>query len=264
MAKAAADCRVSRDERINPMNPNRTIFIPARHCLRALLVAATFACTAHNAAAGLVLPSVDWVQRVPAPTGFLDGSWALGGIEGLTVPILPSSQSGAVVSIDWGALAFTAGYGTSVHEGVILSGPGNAESNQSFRFLETIAPPTSVYLFFGYLTPLMRIHIPNSWDSWTLLGASNATYVTDQGLQFMEASPSATQSANDGFLIRIDGETFQYSPPLDFQIFTQSMGDATAAFTMAYGSAAIPEPGTWAAAALLAGGAAFARWRKRR
>jgi hypothetical protein len=29
------------------------------------------------------------------------------------------------------------------------------------------------------------------------------------------------------------------------------------------GSAAVPEPGTWAAAALLAGGAAFVRWRKR-
>jgi hypothetical protein len=29
------------------------------------------------------------------------------------------------------------------------------------------------------------------------------------------------------------------------------------------GPAAVPEPGTWAAAALLAGGAAFARWRKR-
>lgn len=30
------------------------------------------------------------------------------------------------------------------------------------------------------------------------------------------------------------------------------------------GPAAVPEPGTWAAAALLAGGAAFVRWRKRR
>ena len=30
------------------------------------------------------------------------------------------------------------------------------------------------------------------------------------------------------------------------------------------GGAAVPEPGTWAAAALLAGGAAFLRWRKRR
>jgi len=29
------------------------------------------------------------------------------------------------------------------------------------------------------------------------------------------------------------------------------------------GSVAVPEPGTWAAAALLAGGAGFMRWRKR-
>ena len=30
-----------------------------------------------------------------------------------------------------------------------------------------------------------------------------------------------------------------------------------------FASAAVPEPGTWAAAVLLAGGAAFVRWRKR-
>ena len=30
-----------------------------------------------------------------------------------------------------------------------------------------------------------------------------------------------------------------------------------------YGPTPIPEPGTWAAAAMLAGGAAFLRWRKR-
>jgi hypothetical protein len=34
-------------------------------------------------------------------------------------------------------------------------------------------------------------------------------------------------------------------------------------FTAA-GGAAVPEPGTWAAAALLVGGAAFMRWRKRK
>ena len=31
-----------------------------------------------------------------------------------------------------------------------------------------------------------------------------------------------------------------------------------------YGPTAVPEPGTWAAAALLVGGAAFARWRRRK
>ncbi len=41
----------------------------------------------------------------------------------------------------------------------------------------------------------------------------------------------------------------------------QSGNDLNLVFTPA---APIPEPGTWAAAALLAGGAAFMRWRKRK
>jgi len=43
----------------------------------------------------------------------------------------------------------------------------------------------------------------------------------------------------------------------------QSGNDLNLVFTAA-GGAAVPEPGTWAAAALLVGGAAFMRWRKRR
>lgn len=41
------------------------------------------------------------------------------------------------------------------------------------------------------------------------------------------------------------------------------IGTSTALFYAAQAPAAVPEPGTWAAAALLAGGAAFMRWRKR-
>jgi hypothetical protein len=50
---------------------------------------------------------------------------------------------------------------------------------------------------------------------------------------------------------------------------TSGMGSGTPSintsdfFTGDGGSAAVPEPGTWAAAALLVGGAAFMRWRKR-
>jgi len=53
----------------------------------------------------------------------------------------------------------------------------------------------------------------------------------------------------------------------DFQIFSGAYEDQAGLAIRAgdgAGPAAVPEPGTWAAAALLAGGAAFARWRKRR
>ena len=47
--------------------------------------------------------------------------------------------------------------------------------------------------------------------------------------------------------------------PADF-----ALGFSGAAALASSPAPAVPEPGTWAAAALLAGGAAFARWRKRR
>jgi hypothetical protein len=53
----------------------------------------------------------------------------------------------------------------------------------------------------------------------------------------------------------------------DFQILSGAYEDQVGVAILAGGGAgpaAVPEPGTWAAAALLAGGAAFARWRKRR
>ena len=53
----------------------------------------------------------------------------------------------------------------------------------------------------------------------------------------------------------------------EFQIYSGAYEDQAGVAILAgargAGPAAVPEPGTWAAAALLAGGAAFARWRKR-
>jgi hypothetical protein len=56
-----------------------------------------------------------------------------------------------------------------------------------------------------------------------------------------------------GFANGLGGGTFSLA---------QSGNDLNLVFTAA-GGAAVPEPGTWAAAALLAGAAAFMRWRKR-
>jgi len=49
----------------------------------------------------------------------------------------------------------------------------------------------------------------------------------------------------------------------DFQILSGAYENQAGVAILA-GAEPIPEPGTWAAAALLAGGAAYARWRKRR
>ena len=60
-----------------------------------------------------------------------------------------------------------------------------------------------------------------------------------------------------------DGSSFtvavRYADSLEDQVATTTSGPIYAA----QAPAAVPEPGTWAAAALLASGAAFARWRKR-
>jgi hypothetical protein len=73
----------------------------------------------------------------------------------------------------------------------------------------------------------------------------------------------------------IGASTFQthilrnFTVGLDGGTSTQSYVEALASGVMTLDytytpSTAIPEPGTWAAAALLAGGAAFVRWRKRK
>jgi hypothetical protein len=56
----------------------------------------------------------------------------------------------------------------------------------------------------------------------------------------------------------VDGENFSFATG-------NAIMDGAIDLTYTYDAAAgIPEPGTWAAAALLAGGAGFMRWRKRK
>ncbi len=70
-------------------------------------------------------------------------------------------------------------------------------------------------------------------------------------------------STFDTTVLRITGVTLVGGTST--QNFSSLLADGTVGLTYTYTpSSAIPEPGTWAAAALLAGGAAFARWRKRK
>jgi len=68
-----------------------------------------------------------------------------------------------------------------------------------------------------------------------------------------------TSQGNYGWL-----EVTWDSASQDFEVASGAYEDQAGVAILAGGAAPIPEPGTWAAAALLAGGAAFARWRKRR
>jgi hypothetical protein len=54
----------------------------------------------------------------------------------------------------------------------------------------------------------------------------------------------------------------RYASANEFNVLTSTTGPIFEAQNA--GPAPIPEPGTWAAAVLLAGGAAYARWRKRK
>jgi autotransporter-associated beta strand protein len=66
---------------------------------------------------------------------------------------------------------------------------------------------------------------------------------------------TAAINGTGGFANGLNGGSFSIAQSLDGK-------DLNLVFTAA-GGAPIPEPGTWAAAALLVGGAAFMRWRKR-
>ena len=92
---------------------------------------------------------------------------------------------------------------------------------------------------------------PN-WDPFGYLLGGVFTQLTDD-------SGAQTQSGTASFSV-LAGQTF------GFRVFSvdDTFGPAQSIISsFEVGSAAVPEPGTWAAAALLAGGAAFMRWRKR-
>ena len=92
-----------------------------------------------------------------------------------------------------------------------------------------------------------------AYDSFGYLRNGTFTKLTDDS--------SGNQSGSASFSV-LAGQTF------GFRAATTDAGGGSAQSTISSfeapgGSAAVPEPGTWAAAALLVGGAGFMRWRKR-
>ena len=94
---------------------------------------------------------------------------------------------------------------------------------------------------------------PNQSYTWTILTAAGGISGFTGSSQF-DINIGAFNGTG-GFANALNGGSFSIAQSLDGK-------DLNLVFTAA-GGAPVPEPGTWAAAALLAGGAAFMRWRKR-
>jgi len=214
----------------------------------AVLLSALLWLVATQAHAAIVT-SVDWVQQAVAPTSLIGGPWGFGStVTGTTGAY---ANAGTVFVANWGGLPFSAGYSTTVNNGVSLGG-NNATTPQTISFS---GPVSSLYLFFNYTDP-NSVFSFGSYN-WTLVGASKAQRV---GNTVVVAS-DAGNSNQDGFLVNIN-ENFGVGNPLTFNYYDPAPAGDSVAFTLGQGEP-VPEPGTWAAAALLAGGAVFTRWRKR-
>jgi autotransporter-associated beta strand protein len=95
----------------------------------------------------------------------------------------------------------------------------------------------------------------NNTQSYTWKIATAAGGITGFNSSYFNLNTGAI-NGTAGFANGLNGGTFSLA---------QSGNDLNLIFTAAAAPGApVPEPGTWAAAALLAGGAAFMRWRKRK
>lgn len=89
-------------------------------------------------------------------------------------------------------------------------------------------------------------------------------------LVLLNSAVPAVNFATDGVEVSFDvpagvindGASFTLAVTYATQDFAQTSTSASSPIFTAQSAAPIPEPGTWAAAALLVGGAAFMRWRR--
>lgn len=213
-----------------------------------ILLSALLSLVVSQARAELLI-SVDWTQQGVSPTTQIGGTWSFGSVTGTTGAF---GNSGTVFAANWGGLPFSAGYSTTVNEGISLGG-NNANTPQTINFS---GPVSSLYLFFNYTDPNSVFDFGTY--NWTLVGASKAQRV---GTTVVVAS-DAGNSDQDGFLVNIN-ESFGVGAPLSFSYFEPAAAGDSVAFNLGQGAPhVVPEPGTWAAAALLLGTAGFVRWRR--
>ena len=194
--------------------------------------------------------------------GTLAGSGSVGGIVlNLGSTINPGNSPGTqsvAGNVVWNA---GANYNWQIYDTTLGAGTGwdlvnatgtldltaltvGSEFNINLWSLSAITPDTN--------GPALNFD-PNQSYTWTILTAAGGISGFTGSSQF-DINIGAFNGTG-GFANALNGGSFSIAQSLDGK-------DLNLVFTAA-GGAAVPEPGTWAAAALLVGGAAFLRWRKR-
>jgi hypothetical protein len=198
-----------------------------------------------------------------------------------------SNVGSTAASLTWNMFDLNLGTLTAItlESNAVLSGsyainnndpadPATLTANSTGRIRLTFLGAGAPSLINGSLiNPLVTT--PVSTSGQTVPANSQQTFTLSSGVGVNESTFNSNQLANAAYYAAFGGGTFDSSlsrlvvlsvTGADFNADTAlTLADGTINLTYEYTPVgAIPEPGTWAAAALLVGGAAFARWRKRK
>jgi hypothetical protein len=220
----------------------------------ALIAAATLAISSAQAALISQSQNYSGVSVTPATLTWNKFDLNLGTLTAITLESTGTLSGSYYINVtDFNQKTLTAN--TTGRINLAFSGPGAPGfSGSLINPLSTTPPSTSGQTIDGYVE-----------------------FFLSSGRGVNESTFSSNQLANAVYYSAIGGGTFNSftSRSVDISVSGEEGFDAYSETVLAGGTinltyeytpagpAAIPEPGTWAAAALLASGAGFMRWRKR-
>jgi hypothetical protein len=166
--------------------------------------------------------------------------------------------SGGLLSLSSITLGLNVNVGTSSTQVQLFAGANNPTGAALATVNGSVSSPTPALYTFTLGTPLL---LDNDTVYWVVLsdpdGGQQFNWVYNDGGNV----PSAQNGS--GYTWPAPGTVRSANGGVTWTDRSTQNERTMALYVTADAPAAVPEPGTWAAAALLAGGAAFMRWRKR-
>lgn len=243
--------------------------------IRIAVLAAVFAATLSAASAALVVPYVSLTNMTSSQT------WPSGADYTDNLGFVFKTGSSGPFPIDWVDLSLsTSSYPDGGPVSLTLSLRDATSSTAYSAFAGTTAYATDTFSFntpttnnTNFKLSLTAAELPNitGYDLAADTVYSLVLYSPSATIALRRATTSGLNNTANGLYDMGEGFTMLNSFRDNRAVVIGSVPNLTTnsvAYGIAFGSyenpVPVPEPGTWAAAALLAGGAAYVRWRKRR